>query len=138
MSARRKDFGIVILLDVQGTRQRILDDIDKFLTDWNSVLKRLEENISILEQKLSSGGYRIGIKTKDIFDDIQIFYPTDDPHTEYVDLTGSNPIWWSIQHSAGLLTNLVRYGITRKHSPFCPDVFQIMLFYVPDPEWFVL
>ncbi|MGB8034265.1 MAG: hypothetical protein WCF03_10650, partial [Nitrososphaeraceae archaeon] len=53
------------------------------------------------------------IKTKDIFDNIQIFYPTDNPHTEYVDLTGGNPIWWSIQHSAELLTNLIRYAITR-------------------------
>jgi hypothetical protein len=52
-------------------------------------------------------------RTKDIFDNIQMFYPIDDPHTEYTDLTGSNSIWWSIQHSADLLTNLVRYGITR-------------------------
>jgi hypothetical protein len=22
--------------------------------------------------------------------------------------------------------------------PFCPDIFQLVLFYVPDPEWFVL
>jgi hypothetical protein len=35
------------------------------------------------------------------------------PYTEYVDLTGSNPIWWSLQHSAELLTNLVRYAITK-------------------------
>jgi hypothetical protein len=40
-----KDFGIVILLDALGTRQRLLDNIDKFLTDWDSVLNRLEENI---------------------------------------------------------------------------------------------
>jgi hypothetical protein len=46
-------------------------------------------------------------------DNIQIFYPTDDPKTEYIDLTGSNPIWWSLQHSAELLTNLVRYAITK-------------------------
>lgn len=95
------------------TRQSIQDDIDKFLTDWDSVLKRLEENVCILEHQLSDKGYRIGIKTKDIFDNIQIFYPVDQPHTGYVDLTGSNSIWWSIQHSAGLLINLVRYAITR-------------------------
>ena len=107
----RKEFGIIILLDSWGTRQRILDDIDKFLTDWNLVLNRLEENVCLLEQQLSGKDYRIGIKTKNIFDNIQIFYPTDDPHTKYVDFTGSNHIWWSIQHSADLLTNLVRYGI---------------------------
>jgi hypothetical protein len=82
-----KDFGIIILLDALGTRQRILDDIDKFLTDWDLVLNRLEENVRKLEQQLS-GSYRIGIKTKDIFDNIQMFYPVDDPHTEYTDLTG--------------------------------------------------
>jgi hypothetical protein len=112
MSTMSKDFGIIILLDALGTRQRILDDIDKFLTDWDSVLNRLQENVRKLEQQLS-GSYRIGIKTKDIFDNIQMFYPADDPRTEYTDLTGSNSIWWSIQHSADLLINLVRYGITR-------------------------
>jgi hypothetical protein len=112
MSALDKDFGIVILLDVLGTRQRLIEDIDKYLIDWDSVLCRLEENIRRLENQLS-GQYRIGIKTKDIFDNIQIFFPTDDPHTKYVDLTGSNPIWWSLQHSAELLTNLIRYAITK-------------------------
>jgi hypothetical protein len=113
MISRTKDFGIVILLDAMGTRQRLLDDIDKYLADWDSVLNKLDENIRILEYHLSSRGYRIGIKTKDIFDNIQIFYPTDDPKTEHIDLTGSNPIWWSLQHSAELLTNLVRYAITK-------------------------
>lgn len=108
-----KDFGIIILLDSLGTRQKILDDIDKFLTNWNLVLNRLEENVRLLEQELSGKDYRIGIKTKDIFDNIQIFYPTDDPHTKYIDLSGNNSLWWSIQSSADLLTNIVRYGITR-------------------------
>ncbi len=113
MSSLTKDFGIVILVDALGTRQRLLDDIDKYLADWNSVLNKLGENMRILEYHLSSRGFRIGIKSKDIFDNIQIFYPTDDPYTEYVDLTGNNPIWWSLQHSAELLTNLVRYAITK-------------------------
>jgi len=113
LTTRNKDFGVVILLDVLGTRQRLIDDIDKFLVDWDSVLKRLEENVRILEQHLSGKGFRIGIKAKDIFDNIQIFYPIDDPYTEYIDLTGSNHIWWSIQLSADLLANLVCYGITR-------------------------
>jgi hypothetical protein len=112
MSTQNKDFGIVIILDVLGTRQRLIEDIDRFLIDWDSVLNRLEENIHRLENHLS-GQYRIGIRTKDIFDNIQIFYPTDDPRTKYVDLTGSNPIWWSLQHSAELLTNLIRYAITK-------------------------
>jgi len=112
MSTLDKDFGIVILLDVLGTRQRLIEDIDKYLIDWDSVLRRLEENIHRLESQLS-GQYRIGIKTKDIFDNIQIFFPTDDPRTKYVDLTGSNPIWSSLQHSAELLTNLIRYAITK-------------------------
>ena len=109
-----KDFGIVILLCVLGTRQRVIDNIHEFLTDWNSVLNKLEENILILEHNLSSyGGYKTGIKTKDIYDNIQIFYPTVHPHTECLDLNESNSIWSSLQHSAELLTNLVRYGITR-------------------------
>jgi multimeric flavodoxin WrbA len=34
-----------------------------------------------------------------------VCFPTDDPRTKHIDLTGSNPIWWSLQHSAELLTN---------------------------------
>ena len=113
MSTQNKDFGIVILLDVLGTRQRLIDDIDSYLIDWDSVLNRLEENVCRLENHLSGHVYRIGIRRKDIFDNIQIFYPTDDPRTKHIDLTGSNPIWWSLQHSAELLTNLIRYGITK-------------------------
>jgi hypothetical protein len=71
----------------------ILDDIDKYLIDWDSVLNKLEENIRVLEYYLSRHGFRIGIKAKDIFDNIQMFYPTDDPQTEYVDLTGSNSMF---------------------------------------------
>ncbi|MFL6329103.1 MAG: hypothetical protein ACJ71C_05220 [Nitrososphaeraceae archaeon] len=72
MTTRTKDFGIVILLDVLGTRQRIIDYIDRFLIDWDSVLNRLEENVHRLESELSGHTYRIGIKTKDIFDNIQM------------------------------------------------------------------
>jgi hypothetical protein len=113
MSSKSKEYGVVILLDALGTRERIQDDVDRFLIDWDSVLKQLEVNVGILEQQLVRNGYRTGIRIKDIFDNIQIFYPTDDPHTAYIDLTGSNSLWWSIQHSAELLTNLIRYAMTR-------------------------
>jgi hypothetical protein len=102
MNTPSKDFGIVILLNALGTRQRLVDDIDIFLADWDLVLTRLKENIDKLEQELSGHKYRIGIRSKDIFDNIQLFYPVDDPHTEYIDLTGSNSIWWSLQYSAGI------------------------------------
>ena len=113
MNTLSKDFGIVILLNALGTRQRLLDDIDIFLADWDLVLTRLKENIDKLGQELSGHKYRIGIRSKDIFDNIQLFYPVDDPRTEHVDLTGSNSIWWTLQHSAELLTNLIRYAITK-------------------------
>ena len=63
MISRTKDFGIVILLDAMGTRQRLLDDIGKYLADWDSVLNNLNENIRILEYHLSSHGYRIATMT---------------------------------------------------------------------------
>lgn len=107
-----QEYGIIILLDSLGTRNRISLDIDNFIADWDAVLTKLNQNVSILENKLS-GQYRTGIRTKDIFDNIQIFYPTDDPIRAYVDLTGSNAIWWSLQHSAELLINLIRFAITR-------------------------
>jgi hypothetical protein len=96
MSSKSKEYGVVILLDALGTHERIQDDIDSFLIDWDSVLKQLEVNVRILEQQLVGNGYRTGIRIKDIFDNIQIFYPTDDPHTAYTDLTGSNSLWSSI------------------------------------------
>jgi hypothetical protein len=63
-SNAKKEYGIVILLDALGTHQRILDDINQFLADWDSVLSRLDENIKILEQYLSRDGYKTGIKQK--------------------------------------------------------------------------
>lgn len=113
MNSENKKFGIVILLDVLGAAQRIQKDVDTFLNDWNLVLNRLEENKRTLEQLLSKGGYTTGIRIKDIFDNIQIFIPTDDPTTKHRDYTGGISIWWSIQHSADLLINLLRYAITK-------------------------
>lgn len=113
MNSKNKQYGVVILLDVLGAAERIQRDLDSFLTDWNLVLNRLEENKRTLEQELSKGHYKTGIRTKDIFDNIQIFIPTDVPNTQYRDDTGGNSIWWTIQHSADLLINLVRYAITK-------------------------
>jgi hypothetical protein len=104
--------GIVILLDALGTGQRILEDIDKFLVDWDSVLDKLPQNVCILEGELASHRYRTRIIIKDIFDNIQIFFPTDDPDKGHKDLTGSNSLW-TIQLSADLLTSIVKYGITK-------------------------
>jgi hypothetical protein len=108
----REEYGIVILLDNLGTRNRMTNDLNSFLDDWDTVLTRAEQNISRLEDRLS-GTFRTGIRMKDIFDNIQIFFPTDDPATPYLDLTGSNSIWWSLQHSADLLINLVRFALTK-------------------------
>lgn len=44
MNSENKKFRVVILLDVLGVAQRIQKDLNSFLTDWNSVLNRLEEN----------------------------------------------------------------------------------------------
>jgi hypothetical protein len=112
-SKAEKEYGIVIFLDSLGTRQRILDDISQFLADWDSVLNRLDENVKVLEQNLSGRGYKTGIRTKDIFDNIQIFFPSDDPHTDHINFSGGTPLWWTLQHSADLLTNLIRYGIIK-------------------------
>ncbi len=108
-----KTYGLVILLDALGTSKRIRDDIDSFLCDWDSVLNRLEHDAKNLELILSKYGFQTGMRINDIFDNIQLFYPTDDPNTQYVDLTGANPLWWTIQHSAELLTALIRYATTR-------------------------
>lgn len=109
----KKEYGVAVLLDALGTRERIQNDIDSFLTNWDSVLNQLEANVEILEQQLRKNGYRMGIRIKDIFDNIQIFYATDDPYTAHLNFTGGNSLWWSIQHSAELLINLIRYAMTR-------------------------
>lgn len=51
---------------------------------------------------------------KDIFDNIQVLYPIDDPVTTHVDLSGDNSLWWSLQHSADLLINCFQYALTKK------------------------
>ena len=80
----KKEYGVAVLLDALGTRERIQNDIDSFLTNWDSVLNQLEANVEILEQQLRKNGYRMGIRIKDIFDNIQIFYATDDPYTAHL------------------------------------------------------
>jgi hypothetical protein len=96
MNRTDKEYGILILPDALGARNRIQENVDSFLADWDLVLNKLELDANILERQLSDKGFKTGIKIKDIFDNIQIFYPTDDPHTKFVDMTGSNPLWWTI------------------------------------------
>lgn len=65
-------YGIVILLDALGTRQRLIKDLDSYITDWELVLNKLQTNIEKLNQGLSLRNYKSGIRMKDIFDNIQI------------------------------------------------------------------
>ncbi len=64
MNDINKEFGIVTLLDALGTRQRLLDYIDKFLVDWNLVLEKLDKNIKILENKLVGKGVKTSVETR--------------------------------------------------------------------------
>jgi hypothetical protein len=109
-----KQYGIVILLDALGTRQRIKKDLDSYITDWELVINKLQTNIQKLNQGLSLRNYKSGIRMKDIFDNIQVFYPIDNPVTTHVDLSGDNSLWWSLQHSADLLINFFQYALTKK------------------------
>ena len=113
MNNYNKQYGIVILIDVLGTRQRISKDLDSYITDWELVINKLQTNIQKLNQGLSLRNYKSGIRMKDIFDNIQIFYPIDNPVTTYVDLSGDNSLWWSLQHSADLLINFFQYALTK-------------------------
>ena len=114
MNNYNKQYGIVILLDALGTRQRIIKDLDSYITDWELVINKLQTNIQKLNQGLSLRNYKSGIRMKDIFDNIQIFYPIDNPVTTHVDLSGDNSLWWSLQHSADLLINFFQYALTKK------------------------
>ena len=114
MNNYNKQYGIVILLDALGTRQRIIKDLDSYITDWELVINKLQTNIQKLNQGLSLRNYKSGIIMKDIFDNIQIFYPIDNPVTTHVDFSGDNSLWWSLQHSADLLINFFQYVLTKK------------------------
>ena len=78
MNNFNKQYGIVVLLDALGTRQRIIKDLDSYITDWELVINKLQINIQKLNQGLSLRNYKSEIKMKDIFDNIQVFYPIDD------------------------------------------------------------
>ena len=45
MNNYNKQYGIVILIDVLGTRQRISKDLDSYITDWELVINKLQNNI---------------------------------------------------------------------------------------------
>ncbi|HEY6589258.1 MAG TPA: hypothetical protein VIY98_13275 [Nitrososphaeraceae archaeon] len=70
MNNYNKQYGIVILLDALGTRQRIIKDLDSYITYWELVINKLQTNIQKLNQGLSLRNYKSGIRMKDIFDNI--------------------------------------------------------------------
>lgn len=45
MNNYNTQYGIVILLDALGTRQRIIKNLDSHITDWELVIKKLQTNI---------------------------------------------------------------------------------------------
>jgi hypothetical protein len=52
MNQTDKEYGIVILLDALGTRNRIQENVESFLADWDLVLNKLGQDANILEQQL--------------------------------------------------------------------------------------
>jgi len=111
--AMQVEYGIVVLLDSMGTRERLNKNINSFLVDWNSILTELELKVKGLQDILYNKGNRKSIRIKDIFDNVQIFCPTDDPILQHIDLTGNNPLWWTIQYLGFLLIYLIRFGIRK-------------------------
>jgi hypothetical protein len=49
----QEEYGIVILLDNFGTRDRMINNLDEFITDWDAVLTRIEQDIARLRLKIS-------------------------------------------------------------------------------------
>ncbi|HEX6672242.1 MAG TPA: hypothetical protein VF084_08400 [Nitrososphaeraceae archaeon] len=60
MNNYNKQYGIVILLDALGTRQRIIKDLDSYITDWELVINKLQTNIQKLNQRLSLRNLDLG------------------------------------------------------------------------------
>jgi hypothetical protein len=57
-------YGIVILLDNLGTRNRMANDLNDFLNDW-VIVHSIESNKISPASKTVSGAFKIGIRMKD-------------------------------------------------------------------------
>ena len=57
MNNYNKQYGIVILLDVLGTRERIINDLDSYITDWELVINKLQINMQKLNLLLFFANY---------------------------------------------------------------------------------
>ncbi|MGC1931851.1 MAG: hypothetical protein WA667_23015, partial [Candidatus Nitrosopolaris sp.] len=69
--------GILVLLDALGTQENDHEKLKEKVRNFDLVDQRIEENISILRQKLENAGYNSVIYSGFIYDNIQIFLPID-------------------------------------------------------------
>jgi hypothetical protein len=105
------NYCVLALLDALNTKG-IKDDI--LLESWNRIDDTMSICIKKLQKDLKLHFYRHDLKLGQIFDNIQIVLPVDNPITSYTDLTGRNSLWWSIIHLGDLLIDLFRFAITNK------------------------
>jgi signal transduction histidine kinase len=77
MKTPSKDFGIVILLDALGTRQRLVDDIDKFLADWD--LGGSDIIVNVIEDMQTTNIHLCNNKriVKLLYDPVDVFVNAD-------------------------------------------------------------
>ena len=105
-------YGILVLIDALGTQENDQEKLKEVVSNFDLVDERIKNNISILGQKLENAGYKSMISSGFIYDNFQIFLPTDINIPKYVDMTGKNDWYWNLIFIGNLLIDIFRYALS--------------------------
>ena len=105
-------YGILVLIDALGTQENDQKKLKEVVSNFDLVDERIKNNISILGQKLENAGYKSMISSGFIYDNFQIFLPTDINIPKYVDMTGKNDWYWNLIFIGNLLIDIFRYALS--------------------------
>ena len=105
------NYCVLALLDALDTKNMKDDELSD---SWNKIDHAISICIEDLQKDLKLHFYRNDLKLGQIYDNVQIVLPVDNPITPPIDLTGRNSLWWSTIHLGNLLIDLFRFAIYNK------------------------
>ncbi|MGA9842920.1 MAG: hypothetical protein WBP64_03050 [Nitrososphaeraceae archaeon] len=103
--------GVLTLLDALGTTSSKGEDLEFKIKGLDKLDRKIRKNIRTLSSKLGIYGYNNALISVSIYDNIQIFLPTDLLVRNFTDMSGKNPLWWTIVTIGELMIDVFRYAL---------------------------
>ena len=103
--------GVLTLLDALGTTSSKGEDLEFKIKGLDKLDRKIRKNIRTLSSKLGIYGYNNALISVSIYDNIQIFLPTDLLVLNFTDMSGKNPLWWTIVTIGELMIYVFRYAL---------------------------